>query len=62
MQLYCLDVVVSGDRPYVVDVSSFPGFDGVPDAALRLADFIYASVEAAPGSGRLAPFAKGAVL
>jgi ribosomal protein S6--L-glutamate ligase len=62
MQLYCLDVIVSGDRPYVFDVSSFPSFDGVPDAALRLADFIYASVEAAPGSGRLAPFAKGAVL
>lgn len=62
MQLYRLDVVVSGDRPYVVDVSSFPDFDGVPDAALRLADFIYASVEAAPGSGRLAPFAKGAAL
>jgi hypothetical protein len=29
------------DRPYVVDMSSFPGFKGVPEAALRLADYIY---------------------
>jgi ribosomal protein S6--L-glutamate ligase len=41
MELYGLDVVMSGDRPYVVDISSFPGFKGVPDAARRLADHIY---------------------
>jgi hypothetical protein len=29
------------DRPIVVDMSSFPGFKGVPEAALRLADYIY---------------------
>lgn len=40
IDLYGLDVVVSGGTPYVVDVSSFPGFQGVPDAALRLADYI----------------------
>ena len=43
LELYGLDIVVSEDRPYVVDVSSFPGFKGVPEAALRLADYIYAA-------------------
>jgi ribosomal protein S6--L-glutamate ligase len=43
LDLYGLDIVVSEERPYVVDVSSFPGFKGVPDAALRLADYIYAA-------------------
>lgn len=43
LELYGLDVVVSEGRPYVVDVSSFPGFKGVPDAALRLADYVYAA-------------------
>jgi ribosomal protein S6--L-glutamate ligase len=41
LDLYGLDVVISDGRPYVVDISSFPGFKGVPDAALRLADHIY---------------------
>jgi len=36
-----VDVIESDGVPYVVDASSFPGFKGVPDAALRLADFIY---------------------
>jgi ribosomal protein S6--L-glutamate ligase len=43
MELFGLDIIVSEGRPYVVDVSSFPGFKGVPDAALRLADYIYAA-------------------
>jgi ribosomal protein S6--L-glutamate ligase len=41
LELYGLDVIISGGRPYVVDISSFPGFKGVPDAALRLADYIF---------------------
>lgn len=41
LELYGLDVIISDGRPLVVDVSSFPGFKGVPDAALRLADYIY---------------------
>jgi ribosomal protein S6--L-glutamate ligase len=45
LELYGLDIIVSGDRPYVVDISSFPGFKGVPDAALRLADYIFAAGE-----------------
>lgn len=41
--LFGLDIVVSRDRTYVVDVHPFPGFKGVPDSALRLADYIYAT-------------------
>jgi len=43
LELYGLDVIFSDGRPYVVDISSFPGFKGVPDAALRLADYIYSA-------------------
>lgn len=41
VRIFELDVVVSKGEPYIVDVKSFPGFKGVPDAALRLADYIY---------------------
>ncbi|MFQ5612133.1 MAG: RimK family alpha-L-glutamate ligase [Anaerolineae bacterium] len=41
LELYGLDVIMTDEGPYVVDVSSFPGFKGVPDAPLRLADYIY---------------------
>jgi ribosomal protein S6--L-glutamate ligase len=41
IKIYGLDVVISKGEPYIVDVQSFPGFKGVPDAALRLADYIY---------------------
>jgi ribosomal protein S6--L-glutamate ligase len=40
VDLYGVDVVVSDDGPVVVDVSAFPGFKGVPDAALRLARYV----------------------
>jgi ribosomal protein S6--L-glutamate ligase len=43
MELYGLDIVLSDGRPFVVDISSFPGFKGVPDAACRLADCIFAA-------------------
>jgi ribosomal protein S6--L-glutamate ligase len=43
IEMYGLDVIVSNGRPYVVDISSFPGFKGVPEAGLRLADYIYAA-------------------
>jgi ribosomal protein S6--L-glutamate ligase len=45
MELYGLDVVISRGRPYVVDISSFPGFKGVPDAPLRLADYIFTAAQ-----------------
>lgn len=51
-ELFGLDIVISQGRPYVVDVSSFPGFKGVPDAALRLADYIYAAGEHATAMAR----------
>lgn len=40
VSLFGFDVVMSHDTPYVVDVSSFPGFKGVPLAAERLARYI----------------------
>lgn len=40
--LFGLDIVESDAGPLVVDVHPFPGFKGVPDAGLRLADYIYA--------------------
>jgi ribosomal protein S6--L-glutamate ligase len=43
VELFGFDVIMSGGLPYVVDIQSFPGFKGVPDAALRLADYIYAA-------------------
>jgi ribosomal protein S6--L-glutamate ligase len=43
IEVYGFDVITSDGRPYVVDMSSFPGFKGVPDAALRLADYIYSA-------------------
>jgi ribosomal protein S6--L-glutamate ligase len=45
LELYGLDVIFSHRRPYVVDISSFPGFKGVPDATLRLADYIYTAAQ-----------------
>lgn len=45
VDLFGLDVIISDGRPYVVDVNCFPGFKGVPDAALRLADYIFAAAD-----------------
>ncbi len=41
--LFGLDIVISRKQTYVVDVHPFPGFKGVPDSALRLADYIYST-------------------
>jgi ribosomal protein S6--L-glutamate ligase len=61
MELYGLDVVISGGRPYVVDISSFPGFKGVPDAALRLADYIFAAARRTLDGKAVLASAKGVV-
>jgi len=61
MELYGLDVVISGGRPYVVDISSFPGFKGVPDAALRLADYVYAAARRTLDGDAVLTSAKGVV-
>ena len=41
IEVFGLDVIEDGEDVYVVDVHSFPSFKGVPDASLRLADYIY---------------------
>lgn len=38
--LYGVDLITSGGKPYVVDINTFPGFKGVPNAAELLAAFI----------------------
>jgi glutathione synthase/RimK-type ligase-like ATP-grasp enzyme len=52
LELFGLDVVVRDGRPLVVDICSAPGLDGVPDAGLRLADYLYhAAGQTAPARG-----------
>lgn len=41
VELFGLDVIFNEHRPYVVDINGFPGFKGVPNSELRLADYIY---------------------
>jgi ribosomal protein S6--L-glutamate ligase len=65
VELFGFDVVMSGGKPYVIDIQSFPGFKGVPDAALRLADYIYSAGQQALDGERsayvdLAEMKKGA--
>jgi ribosomal protein S6--L-glutamate ligase len=43
VELFGLDLILREGIPYVVDIHAFPGFKGVTDAALRLADYIYAT-------------------
>jgi ribosomal protein S6--L-glutamate ligase len=38
--LYGVDLITSGGKPYVVDINTFPGFKGVPNAAELLAEQI----------------------
>src|SRR5438067_3757662 len=45
--LFGVTVVQSGGKPYVVDMTSIPGFKGVPDAPRRLAEHIDAAPERA---------------
>ena len=40
IDLYGLDIITSGGRSYVVDINSFPGFKGIPDAGRHLAEYI----------------------
>ena len=40
IDLYGLDIVLSEGREYVVDINTFPGFKGVPEAGARLAEYI----------------------
>lgn len=47
IDLFGLNVVESAGRPYVVDMSSFPAFRGVPDAARRVAKYVLKAAERA---------------
>jgi len=40
IDVFGVDVVLSGGRPWVVDMQCFPGFKGVPDAAALLAEAV----------------------
>lgn len=40
VDLYGVDVITSNDQPFVVDINTFPGFKGVPQAAELLAEHI----------------------
>jgi ribosomal protein S6--L-glutamate ligase len=44
LSLFGVDVVLSGGTPWVVDMQAFPGFKGVPDAAIQLCDAILTAV------------------
>ncbi|HET8676808.1 MAG TPA: hypothetical protein VFO63_13515 [Blastocatellia bacterium] len=50
VDLFGLDIIVSDGRPYVVDINTFPGFKGVPDAASALAAYIHSAAERVPRS------------
>jgi ribosomal protein S6--L-glutamate ligase len=45
IDLYGIDIIESEGQPYVVDMSSIPGFKGVPDATLHLAKYYYSMAE-----------------
>ena len=50
IDLYGVDIIESDGQPYVVDMSSIPGFKGVPDAPTHLAEYFYrAAASAAQG-------------
>ncbi len=39
-EIYGVDVIEHEGRPWIVDLSSFPGFKGVPDAGARIATVV----------------------
>ena len=47
IDLFGVDIIESEGRPYVVDMSTMPGFKGVPDAPRLLADYFRAAAERA---------------
>ena len=50
--LYGVDLITSGGKPYVVDINTFPGFKGVPNAAGLLAEEIMNSASGVGDVGR----------
>jgi ribosomal protein S6--L-glutamate ligase len=55
IDLFGLDIIESQGRPYVVDINTFPGFKGVPDAARLLADYIHSAAGRALAGEPLLP-------
>jgi len=47
IDLYGVDIIESGGKPYVVDMCSMPGFKGVPDAPTHLASYLHGAAERA---------------
>jgi ribosomal protein S6--L-glutamate ligase len=47
IDLYGVDIIESDGQPYVVDMSSIPGFKGVPEAPTHLAEYFYRAAERA---------------
>lgn len=55
--LYGLDVVESPRGPFVVDLNTFPGYKGVPEAARLIADYIAAAAARAARGDPIVPTA-----
>jgi len=53
IDLYGVDIIESEGKPYVVDMSSIPGFKGVPDASSHLAKYYHAAAQRAARGGPL---------
>jgi ribosomal protein S6--L-glutamate ligase len=47
VELYGVDVIESDGEPYVVDVGTAPGYEGVPDAPRLVAEHLYAAAQRA---------------
>jgi ribosomal protein S6--L-glutamate ligase len=45
LELYGVDVLVAGDRFFVVDVNAFPGYKGVQEAPRQLAAYLHARAQ-----------------
>lgn len=58
IDLYGVDIIESDGSPYVVDMSTIPGFKGVPDAPTLLASYLHTVARAA--TGRAAAGRRGA--
>jgi glutathione synthase/RimK-type ligase-like ATP-grasp enzyme len=54
LELFAIDLATFDGEPLVVGVRPFPALRGVPDAALRVADFVYAAAERAAEAPRAA--------
>jgi predicted glycosyltransferase/glutathione synthase/RimK-type ligase-like ATP-grasp enzyme len=55
IDLFSVDIVESGGQTFVVDMSSFPKFTGVPEGPRRLAHYIYAAAERAARGEPIVP-------